>query len=262
MRDPHRGVRGVDALAPRARRAVDVDLEFLGLDVDLDLLGLRQDGHRACRGVYPPGRLRLRHSLDAVDACLVLHAGVDLLARHGEDYLLETSQLGRPAAQDLHLPSAPRRVCGVHAEDDRGEERRLLAARARSDLDYHVALVVLVTREQHPAQLVVELLPEPLEAGGILPGDRHQVGVAAVEGLAHLGEGGLVLLDGREHLQYPAERRPLGGERLQRGGVPLDGRGAELLVDLGQPGVYGLSLSQRVPPSLRPPRRGRHRLRA
>ena len=51
MGDPHRRVGGVHALAARAGRPVDVDLQVVRVELDLHLLGLGQHGDRGRRGV-------------------------------------------------------------------------------------------------------------------------------------------------------------------------------------------------------------------
>ena len=60
VRDPHRRVGRVDALAARACRAVDVDLEVVVVELDVDILGLRHHSHSCGRGVDPPLRLGRR----------------------------------------------------------------------------------------------------------------------------------------------------------------------------------------------------------
>jgi hypothetical protein len=51
--DPDRAIGGVDRLAARPGRAVDVDLEVVRVDLHLDLLGLREHRDRRRRGVDP-----------------------------------------------------------------------------------------------------------------------------------------------------------------------------------------------------------------
>src|SRR6185312_11977869 len=77
VRDPHRGVGGVDALAAGSGRAVDVDAKVVRVDLDLDVLGLGQHEHPGGRGVDAALRLGGRHPLDAVHAALELEPGPD-----------------------------------------------------------------------------------------------------------------------------------------------------------------------------------------
>ena len=72
VREPHRRVGGVDALAARAGGAVDVDPHVLLVHLDVDVLGLRQHRHRHRRGVDAPARLGGGHALHAVHAALEL----------------------------------------------------------------------------------------------------------------------------------------------------------------------------------------------
>ena len=66
--DPHRAVRGVDALATRARGAEHIDPQVLLLDLDVDLLRLGEHRHRGGGGVDPALRFGHRHALHAMHA--------------------------------------------------------------------------------------------------------------------------------------------------------------------------------------------------
>src|SRR4029453_6851398 len=101
VRDPHRRVGRVDALAARARRAVDVDLEVVVAQLDVDILGLRHHCDGCGRGVDPPLRLRRRDALDTVGAPLPLEDRVGAVALDGEADALEAA--GRVRAR-LQLP--------------------------------------------------------------------------------------------------------------------------------------------------------------
>ena len=64
---------------------------------------------------------------------------------------------GVVAVHDLDLPAAALGVALVHPEELRREERRLLAARARPDLEEDVAGVVRVLRQQEHLELLLDL---------------------------------------------------------------------------------------------------------
>ena len=49
---------------------------------------------------------------------------------------------------DFNLPAAVFRVLAVHAKKLRRKERRLIAARARTNLEHHVFLVVRILRQE------------------------------------------------------------------------------------------------------------------
>ncbi len=76
MRQAHRGVRGVDTLSARTRRAADINADILLVNLHIDLLRFRHHGHRDCRGVDAAAGLRLRHALYPVYARLVFHHGI------------------------------------------------------------------------------------------------------------------------------------------------------------------------------------------
>ena len=173
--DPDGGVGRVDALAARAGRAVDVDLEVVLVDLDLDVLDLGHDGDRRGRGVDAALALRLRHALDAVRAALVLEDGVGAVALDGEDDLLEAAGLVLARRERLGLEAAPLGVAGQHPVDVARPERRLVAADALAHLDDHVLVVGRVALDERELQLLLELA-----RGGLVVGDElAEVGVGA-----------------------------------------------------------------------------------
>ena len=72
------------------------------------------------------------------------------------DDLAESAEIGRRFGHHLHLPALALGVARVHAEQVAGEERRLVAAGARADLQEDVALVVRIARQQHRLQLAAD----------------------------------------------------------------------------------------------------------
>ena len=106
VRDPHRRIRGVDALASRAPRAVDVDAQVVGVDLHVHLLGLGQHRHGDGRGVDAALGFGGRHALHAVNAALVLEGAVGPLALDHDDRLFHPSRAGGMAREDFNLPAA------------------------------------------------------------------------------------------------------------------------------------------------------------
>src|SRR5665213_909065 len=92
VRDAHRGVRGVHALATGSRRAEDVDAQILLLDLDVDLFGLRQHRDRGRRSVDAPLILRGGHALHAVHARFPAQTSERAVAFHLEDRFLEAAE--------------------------------------------------------------------------------------------------------------------------------------------------------------------------
>src|SRR5216683_1233047 len=86
MRNPHGGVRRVDALTagPRRTHYVDAQVFFL-VDIDLDLVSLGQDrdGHR--RSMNTARRFGGRYALHAMDAALELEPAVRAASAHQRD---------------------------------------------------------------------------------------------------------------------------------------------------------------------------------
>ena len=241
VRHAHGGVGRVDALPARARGAIDVDAEVLVDQLHLDVLGLGQhgDGHR--RGVDAPLRLGHRHALHAVHAALELEPAVGALPHHQRDHLLEAAEAGRARGEHLDAPAVPLGVARVHAKELGGEEARLVAAGAGTDLEHRVALVVGVLREEELLEHRVERDQARLERGQLAARQLAQLGVLLARELA-------VLLDLARHALALApagdrllELRPFPGELGELAPVGDDGRvrdqALQLLVaslDLGE----------------------------
>ena len=148
--DPHRRVGRVHALPAGPGGPEHVDLDVVVVDLDLDRLGLGRDEHAGRRGVDPPLRLGDGHPLHAVHPALVLQPGpgaLGALALHRHGRVLDPAQAGDGGIQDLGLPAAAFGVTLVHPQQVPGEQRGLLAALARLDLQDDVAIVVRVPRQ-------------------------------------------------------------------------------------------------------------------
>ena len=142
VRDAHRRVGRVDALAAGAARAERVDAQILLVDLDVDFLGLGQ--HRDGRGrrVDAAAGFGGRHALHAVHAALVLQLAVDALALDQRDDFLDAAGVGVAGRHHLELPALALGVARVHAEQVGGEQRRFVAAGAGADFEDDVLLVV------------------------------------------------------------------------------------------------------------------------
>ncbi len=156
MGDAYRRVGSVDALAAGARGAVGIDAQVRLLDVDVDVVCLGKNGDGSRRGLDAALALCLGDALDAVNAGLVLHDRVDLVAGHLELNGLEATGLGRAAGQDLDLPALGRGKALVHLKEVAGKDGSLVAARGTADLDDGVLVVVGVGRDQQDLDVVLE----------------------------------------------------------------------------------------------------------
>ncbi len=108
------------------------------------------------------------HALDAMDATLELHHGVDLVARDLELDGLESAGVRRAGREDLDLPAAARREALVHLEEVTCKDGRLVAASGAADLDDGVLLVVGVAGDEHDLDLVLETRELGLVGGEVL----------------------------------------------------------------------------------------------
>ena len=234
MRDADGRVGRVDALAAGARGAVGVDAQVGLLDVDVDLVGLGQDRHGGRGGLDAALALGLRDALDAVDATLVLHDGVDLLARDLELDGLEAAGVGWAAGQDLGLPTLGGDEALVHLEEVAGEDAGLVAADAGANLDDGVLLVRGVGRDEHELDVLLQLGELLLVGGDVLLQHGLLVGVGGV--VQHL-LGGVDVVEGADVLAGGRDEVGLAGVLLCQArvllGVGDDGRVAELALELG-----------------------------
>ena len=138
---------------PGPGRAEHVDAQVVLVDLDLGLLGLGRDQHAGGRGVDAALRLGGRHPLHPVHAALPLEPGPDAVPALGHALgldrdrdVLDAAEVGVLGVEHLGDPAVPLGVAQVHAQQVAGEQRRLLAALARLDLQDHVLGVVGIAR--------------------------------------------------------------------------------------------------------------------
>jgi hypothetical protein len=161
-------------------------------------------------------RLRHRHTLHAVNAALELQPRVDALARRGRAAglhrhgdVLEAAEVALGPVQQLGPPAPPLGVAQVHAQQITGEQRGLLAALPRLDLEDDVAVVVGVARHEEAAQPVAGVFVRLLQRGqlggevGVLGGE-----FAGRRGVTGGGQQRAVGVDDLAELGVPAPDRP------------------------------------------------------
>ena len=121
---------------------------------------------------------RLRDTLHAVHAALVLEPGVGALAGDHKDDLLEPADAVLVDRDQLALPAVGLRVEIVHAVELCREQRGFVAARAGADLHHHVFLVVGVFGQQQDLQLLFPLFDPAPGLGKFLLGQFLHLFVA------------------------------------------------------------------------------------
>jgi hypothetical protein len=141
------------------------------MDLHLDFLHLGHDHNRRRRGMDPPATFRLRHTLDTVRAPLELEVAESAPPFDGDDDLPEPAQTARARGEHLGLPTHSLRVAGIHPEEVTSKERRLFAARAGTDLDDRVLLVVRILRQEHQDELPLHRLAAGHELPELLLGE-------------------------------------------------------------------------------------------
>src|SRR5690606_25230749 len=101
---------------------------------------------------------RRRYSLHPMGSRLELQPGIDAFALHPRDDLLVAALLAVAGADHLDLPALLLGIAGIHAEQVAGEQRRLVAAGAGTDLEEDVAAVVRVARYQQTLEPRLQLI--------------------------------------------------------------------------------------------------------
>ena len=156
MCDADGRISRVDALTTRARCAEGIDAQVARVNLDVDLVGLRHDGDRCGRSLNATLALGLGNALDAVDAGLVLHDRVHLVARKLELDGLETAGVGGAGINRLELPSTTVGKAAVHSVEVACEDVGLIAAGCAANLDDGVLLVVGVTGDEEDLDLFLK----------------------------------------------------------------------------------------------------------
>src|SRR2546428_5136635 len=119
----------------------------------------------------------------------MLQPAVGPSAMYLEDDLLEAAQIAFVSVQHLHLPAVALGVAAVNAVEIAGEQRGLIAARCRADLDDDVLLVELVFRDESQPELFLKRLDLRLVSLDLLARHSDQLMVAALaDDLARLGQ--------------------------------------------------------------------------
>ena len=194
-------------------------------------------------------------------AALELQPRVRAVPRDLDDRLLDAADARLAEAHDLGLVPAVCRVAQVHLEELVREQRGLLAARARPDLQDHVAVVGRIAREQEHLQLVHERGLALLQLRDLLAGHSADLlvglGVAqparAGQLVAGRAEAAVRLDDGLEPGDLQAESlqgirvaRRLGEHQLGVEVVVLAGDLVELRVERRWGGHRGRLVARRV----------------
>src|SRR5207244_4043113 len=151
------------------------------------------------------------------------------LPHHQRDHLLEAPEAGRARGEHLDAPAVPLGVARVHAEELGSEQARLVAARAGTDLEHRVALVVGVLGEEELLEGRVEGGParapsHPARGPPAVTSGRRGAGAATLEAVFALetldpaGRVDQLLLAGEERMARRADLDVDG----RHGGAGLD----------------------------------------
>ncbi len=134
MRNPYRGIGGIDALTAGTGGAKDVYAEILVTQLYLGLLDFRKYCHADRRGVDAPAGFGGGYSLNPVYAAFVLQIAEDVFTRDREDDLLEAADFAWAGGHKLDLPAVFLGIATVHPIQIRREQRGLISTGTGSDL--------------------------------------------------------------------------------------------------------------------------------
>ena len=168
MGDAHGRIRGIHALAAGAGRAIRINAQVGLVDMDVDLVRLGKHRDRRRRSLDAALALGLGNALHAVHAALVLHDGVDLIARNLELDRLEAARVARARIKHLELPTLRLAEALVHLEEVARKNGRLVAASSRANLHDGILLVVRVARDEHELDVFLKLRKLSLVGGDVL----------------------------------------------------------------------------------------------
>src|SRR5690606_36463494 len=117
-----------------------------------------------------------------------LEPRVSALADDAADDLLVAAVLAFVRGKHLDAPAVRLRVAAVHPEQVACEESRLVAARARADLEEQVRVVVRILRHEVQSELALLRVALLAQRGGLLLAERPQLLVVAAGKLLGRGE--------------------------------------------------------------------------
>src|SRR6266567_1383569 len=171
-------------------------------------------------------RLRLGHALHPVYAAFELQLRIGVAVDLESD-LVEPAFLTRRDVDDLDLPALLLGPLLVHAEQVRGEQRRMLPALGALDLNDHVPVVVRIFWQQQDLQVLLEL--SDLRSRAPLLGTKKFLHLCVLLVAEHVVR--------RFHLVLRAPVALVRGDDLSQPGL--------LASELGQPRMVGRHLGAR-----------------
>ncbi len=200
--DADGGVRLIHVLATRTRGPVRIDPQIRRIQIDgLDLVLLRQDRNRDRGGVNASLRLGRRHPLHAVRAGFELEPGEGASTGNARDDLLEAPVLTGALAQDLDREPLRFGIARVHAQQISNEDRSLITARTRPDLQKDVLVIARILGNEQLVQLAFFALDRTLDAGDFLGAQAAHVCVRIREHFARVGQISLQVMEGAEAIR-------------------------------------------------------------
>ena len=158
MGKSNRRIGLVDVLATGTRGAEGINFQIGRIDLHrLNLIYLRQNSHRACRGVNTPLGFGLRHALHAMGSRLKLEARIGSLPDDLGHHLFVAAMLSQAFADHLYLPPSQLSITAVHPKQITGKQGGLIATGPCADLEENILVVVGIPGQQQLLQIQFQL---------------------------------------------------------------------------------------------------------
>ena len=122
------------------------------------LVELREHGHRAGGRVNTALGFGRRNALHTVSARLKLQFRIGAVSDHADDHFLIAAKITLALRDNFRFPALTLGIAHIHAEQVARKKRRFIAARAGTDFQEDVPLVVRISRQQHDLEILIELL--------------------------------------------------------------------------------------------------------
>ena len=153
----YRRVRRVDALTAVSGCTEYIEFTVVHIDLHVEILYLRHNRNRDRRGVDSAAALRLRHTLHTMHTALIFEPRIRTLTGNHEADIFHAADADFFHVHRLHPPTLTLCIAHIHPINFRCKQRRLVAARTRTDFHDNVFLIVGVLGKQQDFQLLLQL---------------------------------------------------------------------------------------------------------
>src|SRR5450756_1160645 len=163
-----------------SRRMKQLKLDVVVVDMHVDIFSFRQHRHGSSGRVNASRSLRLRDTLDTVDATLELEELIASYPKYREDNFLKPPNLGWVTRDDLYLKAMLSCEVRVHAKQISGKQRRFVATDTSPDLDDDILVVIRVFGNTFFLDLSVDSFQFPSKSEFVLFDHGSELGIRSL----------------------------------------------------------------------------------